>query len=597
MPIRLNVTVRRHSYVCVTDCGITVPVGTPRCVINAITRPVACGDTASYCVAVTPSGGTYTFLWSITGGGTILTDRTSQCVRVRIDNAATLSVVARRNGCSTSCELPISVGVPICDIVPVIAGPTTCGDTASFCARVTPPGGVITYQWTITGGTIVTDPTASCVQVKVDGTFTLRVVVTRNGCSTRCEISVPFEVPVVTFNRVKTTMCVGDTGTFCITIALPGGGSSSLNWFVIGSGGGFVGPTTGTCVVIRATVGGSSFTVGAVATPQNGCASDSALVVVTVPPAAPYLVCRPAYPDQSHLPQSKGTLDNDSVVVSFDPKTGGALPCVVGDTLLRIFYTSDRVMLLGYRQVQVKTSSGTTTVNYPITSPATTPMRVNYPVVGDTIPTGDFRYGDWYERPVFPALWITDISNDPKSRAGDWAYKVARALPDTGAIPPHKVCGLWKSAVRFYDKTLPSIRAKTISDMPDPPKNFWNLGPGSDVPTEGFAALPSKGYGAEAAWDLRRLGLVTGHAYRLFFSMYEGGDNPHPNLGCIYINLGSACPSGAGSGALATSAERLPEAGLERALHGHRGSSCSRTGPIHSTSRPPSATRSLRRVA
>ena len=57
---------------------------------------------------------------------------------------------------------------------------------------------------------------------------------------------------------------------------------------------------------------------------------------------------------------------------------------------------------------------------------------------------------------------------------------------------------------------------------PDPAKNNWNLGPGSDpVP----AGLANEGYGAEVRWDISKLGLLSGHTYRLYFMVHDGDQN------------------------------------------------------------------------
>ena len=50
-------------------------------------------------------------------------------------------------------------------------------------------------------------------------------------------------------------------------------------------------------------------------------------------------------------------------------------------------------------------------------------------------------------RPLWPSLFITDLTvNGPTSRAGDWQQGGI-------GIPPHRVCGMWKAAVRTVDKT------------------------------------------------------------------------------------------------------------------------------------------------
>src|SRR5437588_34510 len=76
-------------------------------------------------------------------------------------------------------------------------------------------------------------------------------------------------------------------------------------------------------------------------------------------------------------------------------------------------------------------------------------------------------YPDRCDRPMFPALFLTDITTDPASRAGDW---------QTGGSPiaPHAVFGTWKAAVRTVDNTkAPAV--VTVTPDADPAQNHWNL--------------------------------------------------------------------------------------------------------------------------
>ena len=64
------------------------------------------------------------------------------------------------------------------------------------------------------------------------------------------------------------------------------------------------------------------------------------------------------------------------------------------------------------------------------------PPKINMPVIH----SATWLWGVSAGRPVFPALYITDITNDPANPyAGDWQFG------GTG-IPPHAVFGTWKAA-------------------------------------------------------------------------------------------------------------------------------------------------------
>ena len=115
---------------------------------------------------------------------------------------------------------------------------------------------------------------------------------------------------------------------------------------------------------------------------------------------------------------------------------------------------------------------------------------------------------------MYPALFITDITNSPNSMAGDWQNY---GTP----VAPNAVFGTWKGAVVTIDKTKSPITT-TVTPDADPATNNWNLGAGSDpVPT----GLTNEGYGAEIRWDATKLGLVPGHAYRFQVMVHDGDQN------------------------------------------------------------------------
>jgi hypothetical protein len=117
-----------------------------------------------------------------------------------------------------------------------------------------------------------------------------------------------------------------------------------------------------------------------------------------------------------------------------------------------------------------------------------------------------------------PSLYITDITNDPNNRSGDWQYGGT-------AIAPSAVFGAWKSFTRTVDYTT-ATPTVTLTAPLDPAKNGWNLGPGSDAPPAG---LTNEGYGAEVRWNLNDLYargvLIPGHSYRFYVIVHDGDQN------------------------------------------------------------------------
>src|SRR5204862_1113864 len=126
-----------------------------------------------------------------------------------------------------------------------------------------------------------------------------------------------------------------------------------------------------------------------------------------------------------------------------------------------------------------------TPTDYPVTALATVPSSAVTPQTGTNQLIGDQSGLDQSLRPMWPALFITDVTTNPTSRAGDWQQGGRPRSPDA-------VFGTWKAAVRTVDTTV-TPNLVSITPDADPAKNKWDLGSGGPVP----AGLTSEGYGAE----------------------------------------------------------------------------------------------------
>src|SRR5437016_10628040 len=95
--------------------------------------------------------------------------------------------------------------------------------------------------------------------------------------------------------------------------------------------------------------------------------------------------CTLGYPDNSNLPKSGVAFNESEVLAAWEPAPGNC----IAPTKIKLWYTDEHALTLGVRRVIVKTSSGTTTTDYPITATPGTPTCVSNPLVGTTIATGD----------------------------------------------------------------------------------------------------------------------------------------------------------------------------------------------------------------
>jgi hypothetical protein len=255
--------------------------------------------------------------------------------------------------------------------------------------------------------------------------------------------------------------------------------------------------------------------------------------------------CTLGYPTGQPPALSSVVFNESAVLRAFAAVPGGGAIAGPNDQIA-VWYNDEHALTLGVRRVLVKTSSGTTTTDYPITpltaDPVTHAGSSTNPQVGTTqLGSGLFfpntsghnpqgfpndqagtDIATWNSayffldsgRPMWPALFITDITGDPNSRSGDWQQG------GPAAAPPSAIFGTWKAAVRTVDKTHTPY-AITVTGDADPAKNNWNLGSGDPAP----AGLANEGYGAEARWNVSGLGLQAGHAYRLEFMVHDGDQN------------------------------------------------------------------------
>jgi hypothetical protein len=257
----------------------------------------------------------------------------------------------------------------------------------------------------------------------------------------------------------------------------------------------------------------------------NGC-TKSAQITVDTCPCNPLSACTPPYPFSSSNPKTNIAFSESEVLRAFIVSVGpNCTPSQV-----QVFYNDEHALTLGIRSITVKGKTGTTTTTYPVTPLASNPGSATNPQVGSTIATGDQSGTDVSGRPIYPALFITDITNNPSSTSGDWQSGGT-------AIPPNALFGTWKAAIKTVDNTKnPSVVAVT-PDADPMAHNNWNLGPGSDpVP----AGLVNQGYGCEIRWDVSQLGLLPGHTYRLYFMVHDGDQNKaggDAGQGCAILTM------------------------------------------------------------
>jgi hypothetical protein len=235
--------------------------------------------------------------------------------------------------------------------------------------------------------------------------------------------------------------------------------------------------------------------------------------------------CTLGYPDNSNLPNS-GRAFNESEVLR-------AYAFVNSAQEVRAWYSDEHAMLLGQRRIILKIPppTGTLTFDHTFAAMGSNPgSAIGTPLVaiGSSVMSGDGAATDPYGRPLFPAVFITDITNDPTARTGDWQQ---------GGTPyrPSKLFGTWKGVVETVDYTKNPAKSSFVSDN-DPAKNNTNLGAGANAIPAGAA---NQGYSTEIVWSAASLGLNPTHNYRLQFMVHDGDQNQTGgDVGQACMNIG-----------------------------------------------------------
>jgi hypothetical protein len=195
--------------------------------------------------------------------------------------------------------------------------------------------------------------------------------------------------------------------------------------------------------------------------------------------------CTLGYPDASNPPRSQVAFNESTVLVSAGLFGTGSQEHV------GVFYTDEHALTLG---------SGASVTPYPGSPPNGGQSNPN---VGDTTAV------DTAGRPLFPALFATDITSNANSRTGDWQQQ----SDNTNAKAPTKLFGSWKGVTGS---------GSSINTGNDPAQNpNWQLGTGADPPPN----VTTQGYTSEVVWSVAQLGLTPGRAYRLQVMVHDGDQN------------------------------------------------------------------------
>lgn len=186
-----------------------------------------------------------------------------------------------------------------------------------------------------------------------------------------------------------------------------------------------------------------------------------------------------------------------NILYAMDPAPGTN---VGPEGSIKIWYNDEHALTLGKGNITPYNSSN----------------HVLNPSIGD--PTAKDDNG----LPIYPSLFLSDITSDPNNRSGD---------AQNGGTPhtPDEIWGTWLEAGGLDPQT----------------QNGTTLPPGSDpFPTEsnikfndGYRRPREIRYGAEIIWNVNNLKLTPGHSYRAQFIIHDGDRLGDIGMGCTTIKL------------------------------------------------------------
>ena len=225
------------------------------------------------------------------------------------------------------------------------------------------------------------------------------------------------------------------------------------------------------------------------------------------------------YPFSSSNPLTGILFNESSVLAAIVPSGGYPLASI------QVFYNDEHAMTLGVRETVINGAS----TPFPVSALAKSPDIVNTPETGSNLIIGQLAGVDPVGRPMWPALFITDITNDVKAVTGDWQW---------GGTPvnPTYVAGTWKGAIRTVDASGASITPDA-----DPAKNNQDYGNGHSAPAG--ALSKAEAYGTEVRWDIR---LEVGHNYRFQVMVHDGDQNKiggDAGEACVTFCADNSCPA------------------------------------------------------
>jgi hypothetical protein len=232
----VNVTVGTAGTSCAVSLTRNVTVEEQPNPYVAGPTVVCTGETAEYS---TDDNFQHSYVWTLSGGGTIVSNPASSTINVAWATAGTWTLSVTQTNASGNCSRTQSATVTVrqTPTATAITRVTPGGNLNQACqgqqiTYSTPANAASTFLWTVAGGTVVGSATSSEVvvnwQTQGNGTISVTETTTGTTCATTvaANVAVGYQpTPAIDGARV---VCIDKTHTYA-TLTVPG---STYNWSI-----------------------------------------------------------------------------------------------------------------------------------------------------------------------------------------------------------------------------------------------------------------------------------------------------------------------------------------------------------------------------
>jgi gliding motility-associated-like protein len=200
--------------------------------VNAGTAPqLTCSLTQTSLNATASTGNNFSYSWTASNGGNILTGINTLSPTVNEPGLYTLVVTNTTNGCTRSSTVTLTEDITPPTVDAGQGATLTCA-TTSLSLTGTSGGGSATFAWQTAGGNIVSGGNTLTPTINGTGTYTLITTLLSNGCTASDVVMVGIDTisPTFTIQQPQQITCALTSISLNASVQQPAAGSFSASW-------------------------------------------------------------------------------------------------------------------------------------------------------------------------------------------------------------------------------------------------------------------------------------------------------------------------------------------------------------------------------